>query len=232
MSIVGIAASFRTGSYVHRLAQAARFEAAGEEYTTWDGLAEVPPYAAGPLPRPARELLGALAGADGLLLVTPGHSLLPAELRNALSWLAREPFAEVLEGRPVAVVSAAPEPWNAMWAHAELRTLLAGYGGQMCGAELVVTADPPLFDATGRLAPGETRDRFVEVFKELRAAAHARVTATLPGIAVTGYPATGERLGLKTLASPFAAEPAPAERGAAPAAGLFSGDDGMLAAAK
>ena len=77
--VLGIAGSLRKGSYNKMLLHAAtELAPPGMEITTFERLADVPLYNAdldvGEGPEPVRALRTALAGADALLIATPGYN--------------------------------------------------------------------------------------------------------------------------------------------------------------
>ncbi|MFC0549846.1 NADPH-dependent FMN reductase [Planotetraspora thailandica] len=162
MRIAGFAASLRAASYVHRLLVAAGHELpAGTRFEVWQGLDRVPPRTRRPSPVPPAldGLVGTLAQADGLILTTPGHSLLPRQLGDALDWMADVPGGGMLRGLPVALVSAGASTIESMWAQVGLHPVLSQVGAVVRGVELTIAPGSPQFDAAGRLLAGETRDR-------------------------------------------------------------------------
>ncbi len=160
-----MAGSLHTGSFIHRLLEAVGRELPPEAgFTRWSGLATMPPYAPGPVPGTAIELVRLVDQADGLLLTAPEHSLLPAELGHALRWLSA---AGVLTGKHVAVMSASVRACGAMWAQAELCMQLTGAGAVVTGTELVLSPSCPHFDAQGSLTARYLRDQVRDVVDRL-----------------------------------------------------------------
>ncbi|MFC4061704.1 NADPH-dependent FMN reductase [Planomonospora corallina] len=171
MKIVGIAGSLRPAAHVGRLLEAAARELpASAEFTAWTGLGEIPACTGGPLPPPAAGLCALLAGADGLLVTAPEHSVLPVQLLHALAWASSPAADAVLLGKPVAVVTACVRPHEAMWTQTELRRLLDVTGAVVRGADLPASPAAPWFDDTGRLADPEMRDRLRRAVTALCAA--------------------------------------------------------------
>lgn len=149
MKIIGIAAGLHAGSFINRLLEAAGGELpGGVGFTVWQGLGQMPPYEAGPVPKAVRELLGLVAAADAVLITAPEHSLLPAELTHSLDWMTAR---GALAGKHVAVMSASARACGAMWAQAELYKRLQGAGAVVMGAELVISPNGPHFDEDGHL---------------------------------------------------------------------------------
>jgi chromate reductase len=111
--IVGIAGSIRAGSLNRALLQAAvELAPEGMEIEPWDGLREVPPYDAGldrdgARPAPVDDVKRRIAGADGVLLVSPEYNYsVPGVLKNAIDWVSRPGYQSVLVGKPVAIMGA------------------------------------------------------------------------------------------------------------------------------
>ncbi|GAA3135135.1 hypothetical protein GCM10010466_27460 [Planomonospora alba] len=181
MEIVGIAGSLRPAAHVGRLLEAAAGELpASATLTVWTGLEEIPACTGGPLPRPAAELCALLAGADGVLVTAPEHSVLPVQLLHALGWASSPAAGAVLLGKPVAVVTACVRPHEAMWTQTELRRMLGVAGAAVHGADLPVSPAPRRFDDTGRLADPAARDRLRRVVEELCGRSPETVLAPLP----------------------------------------------------
>ncbi|MFG1702101.1 NADPH-dependent FMN reductase [Nonomuraea sp. M3C6] len=165
MKIIGIAASLHAGSFINRLLEAAGGELPeGVDFAVWQGLGEIPPYAAGPVPASARELAGLVAAGDAVLMTAPEHSLLPAELTYALDWMSAH---DGLSGKHVAVMSASARACGAMWAQAELYKQLQGAGAVVMGAELVISPTRRHFGEDGRLTDSDLRDQVRAVIGQL-----------------------------------------------------------------
>jgi chromate reductase, NAD(P)H dehydrogenase (quinone) len=112
------------------------------EVELWDGLKRVPPFDEDDEHDPgaaALELRDAIARADGVLIATPEYNgSLPGQLKNALDWGSRPYGANVLRGKPVAVVGASQLPSGAAGAEAEARVVLARLGAQVIDAEFAL----------------------------------------------------------------------------------------------
>jgi chromate reductase, NAD(P)H dehydrogenase (quinone) len=165
VKIIGIAAGLHQGSFINRLLEAAGGELPeGVGFEVWPGLREIPPYEAGPVPAPVRELLGLVAAADAVLVTAPEHSLLPAELTYTLDWMAAR---DALTGKHVAVMSASARACGAMWAQAELYKRLQSAGAVVMGAELVISPACPHFDEDGHLMDPALRGQVRAVIAQL-----------------------------------------------------------------
>src|SRR5690349_14078305 len=65
------------------------------------------------VPAAVQRLKQRIAGAGGLLIVTPEYNnSIPGVLKNAIDWLSRPPadIPRVFRGRPVAIMGATPGP--------------------------------------------------------------------------------------------------------------------------
>jgi chromate reductase len=105
--------SLRTGSYSNAVLETLREKFAGvADLTVWD-LAPIPLYnqdfEGEKRPAPVKQLLAAIADADGLVLCAPefNHSI-PGVLKNALDWASRPAFTSVMAYKPVAIMATSP----------------------------------------------------------------------------------------------------------------------------
>jgi chromate reductase, NAD(P)H dehydrogenase (quinone) len=108
--LIGMSGSLRAGSYSNAVLETLREKfAAAAGLTIWD-LAPIPLYnqdfEAEKRPAPVRDLLSAIAEADGLVLCAPefNHSI-PGVLKNALDWSSRPAFNSVMAYKPVAIMA-------------------------------------------------------------------------------------------------------------------------------
>ncbi|MBG0830260.1 NAD(P)H-dependent oxidoreductase [Planomonospora sp. ID67723] len=209
MRIVGIAGAFRPGAHVRRLLDAvARQLPESAEFEIWDGLERVPPVGNGRLPAEVDELCRVLSAADGLLITAPEHSVLPVQLKHALSWAASPMAGGVLVGKPVAVVTACVRPHEAMWTQVELHWLLGAGGAVVHRADLPVFPAARQFNVIGRLADPVARERagsaLEAVCADVREALKTRAACRFSGLAPLAAPAPipVDELGTRPAADP------------------------------
>lgn len=164
--ILGISGSLRKGSLntalLRAMAGAAPLGTTIEMATLhgiplYDGDAEeregIPPAVA--------ELKERVAGAGGLLLVTPEYNnAMPGVFKNAVDWLSRPPkdSARVFRGRPVAVVGASPGGFGTLLAQNAWLPVLRTLGTRpWFGGRLAVSRAGTVFDDEGLLQDDQIR---------------------------------------------------------------------------
>ncbi len=125
--IVVLLGSLRADSLNRRIAELLRDQAPdGVVVEVADGLHDLPFYNedldAEAVPAAAAALRALVAGADGVLAVTPEYNgTMPAVLNNAIDWASR-PFGEgAIKGKPLAVVGTAVGQYGGQWAHEDTR---------------------------------------------------------------------------------------------------------------
>ncbi len=165
-TIIGIAGSARRGSLNAALLRAAiEVAPAGLTVETasirgiplYDGDAE----AEGGIPEPVRALKDRIAGADGLLLVTPEYNnSLPGAMKNAIDWLSRpaSDIPRVFGGKPVALMGATPGRGGTILAQAAWLPVLRALGMRpWFGRTLATAGAGKAFDAQGKLVDEQLR---------------------------------------------------------------------------
>ena len=168
-TILGLSGSLRKASFNAGLLRAAA-EVAPEGVTIRIGsIREVPLYdadleSAEGLPPAVATLQHQLAGAQGLLLVTPEYNNgIPGVFKNAIDWMSRGPGLSMFVGKPVAVLGASPGGFGTIMAQAHwlpvLRTLKADLWAD---GRMLVSRAQGSFDAEGNLTSEETRARLAE----------------------------------------------------------------------
>ncbi len=182
MRVLGISGSLRRDSLNSALLRAAAERLpGGVELTTFDRLAEIPPFSedaeAGSAPSAVRELREAMRAADAILIATPeyNHSL-PGQLKNALDWASRPAGQSALTGKPAAAIGASKSMFGGVWAQAELRKVLGAMGGRIVETELPVAHAHELLRG-GRLElEPQQAERLEEILAELVAGAEAETS--------------------------------------------------------
>ncbi|MBE7454532.1 MAG: NAD(P)H-dependent oxidoreductase [Kofleriaceae bacterium] len=165
-TIVGLAGSLRRASYNAALLRAAAELAPPELTVEIATIHGVPLYdgdleAAHGLPEAVTALKDRIAGAAGLLLVTPEYNgSLPGVFKNAIDWLSRpaSDLGRVFGGRPVAIMGASPGRLGTALAQAAWLPVVRALGAQpWSGPRLLVGEAGKVFDAEGRLVDDRVR---------------------------------------------------------------------------
>ncbi|WP_158542864.1 NADPH-dependent FMN reductase [Phytoactinopolyspora halophila] len=183
ITIVGIPGSLRRESFNRQLLHAVSHELPpGLNLDVWNGLARIPAFNEdledGPVPEAVADLRSAIAQADAALIATPEYNgSIPGQLKNALDWASRPRGSAVLEGKPVATMSASPTPYGAAWAQESLRRVLTIIGAELVGSELAVPQAFQQFDAASRLIAPEFRQQCTGLIGELAARFDPAMTA-------------------------------------------------------
>jgi chromate reductase len=179
MLVLGISGSLRRDSYNAMLLAAAAGRLPLEvKFEQWSGLASIPPYSEDLDVEPAsvRELRGALARADAVLIATPeyNHSV-PGQLKNALDWASRPFPNNALRAKPVAVIGASTSLFGAVWAQAEVRKVLGATGACVIDEELPVASAHEAFATDGSLRDAERGASLDAIIERLLGAVRVRL---------------------------------------------------------
>ena len=141
--IVVLLGSLRAESLNRRIAEALRDQAPdGVVVQIADGLHELPFYNEDidteAVPAVAEQLRALVAGADGILAVTPEYNgTMPAVLNNAIDWLSRPYGVGAISGKRFGVVGATPTSYGGKWAHEDARRSATIAGAEVIDAALV-----------------------------------------------------------------------------------------------
>jgi chromate reductase len=181
MRVLAVSGSLRQDSYnTALLRSAAELAPDGVEVEVHDGLAEIPPYDQDiqdeGAPVSVEDLRDRIANADAVLIATPEYNgSVPGVLKNALDWASR-PFPDnALRNKPVAVVGASTSAYGGIWAQADLRKVLGIIGARVVEGDVAIGHAQEHFDADGRLADAELRQRLGELLRDLAAQVELRV---------------------------------------------------------
>ncbi len=168
--ILGLSGSLRRHSFNSGLLRAAA-EAMPEGATLEIGsIAEIPLYdgdiEAEGIPPAVVALKDRVAGADGLLLVSPEYNnSIPGVFKNAIDWLSRpsSDIARIFRGKPVALIGASPGNFGTILSQAAwlpvLRTLGAEHWAE---GRLLVSHAGDVFDGEGNLTDEPTREKLAK----------------------------------------------------------------------
>lgn len=164
--IIGIAGSLRKGSYNAALLRAAAELVPPDATIEIATIAGIPLYdgdveSERGLPPLVSDLKDRIAGADGLLLVTPEYNLsIPGVFKNAIDWLSRpaKDIPRVFGDKPVALLGATPGGGGTRMAQAAWLPVLRTLGTRLwSGRQLYVAGAAQVFDAEGRLVDEKIR---------------------------------------------------------------------------
>jgi chromate reductase, NAD(P)H dehydrogenase (quinone) len=144
--LIAMSGSLRAGSYSNAVIETLREKFADRaRLTLWD-LAPIPAYnqdfEGEKRPPAVKELLAAIAAADGLVLCAPefNHSI-PGVLKNALDWASRPAFASVLAYKPVTIMTTSRGPLGGARCLEHMRVTLASMLSRVTVArEVIITA--------------------------------------------------------------------------------------------
>ncbi|SHE88146.1 NAD(P)H-dependent FMN reductase [Ferrithrix thermotolerans DSM 19514] len=133
LKFLGISGSIRNGSYNRAVLEfLGSLMPQGIDYEIFDDISDIPFYDQSleeKLPYRAKELREAVEGADGLIIATPEHNAsISAALKNALEWLSRPVGQGAIEGKPVAILGAAPGLYGTIRSQIHLRQILHSVG--------------------------------------------------------------------------------------------------------
>jgi NAD(P)H-dependent FMN reductase len=176
ITLIGLSGSVRKGSLNSAVLRAAAALMPADSELIIESIAAIPLYngdeeAARGIPDSVRRLKDAIAGANGLLLVTPEYNnSIPGVTKNAFDWLSRPPadIARVFGRKPVAIAGASPGGFGTILAQNAWLPVFRTLGVDLwAGGRLMVSRAGSLVDASGEIADAATRDtisRFLSGF--------------------------------------------------------------------
>lgn len=180
--IIGISGSLRAASLNSALLRAAAATAPAGVEIEIASIDSIPLYNEdlehNAFPAAVSAIKEMLAGADGLLIVTPeyNHSI-PGVLKNAVDWISRPPadIPKVFQGLPVAIIGATPGGFGTVLAQSAWLPVIAKLGMRpWFGMSIALSHATDAFGADGALVDAAAHDRiqqFVSSFAEFVARA-------------------------------------------------------------
>lgn len=166
LRIIGLSGSLRRGSYNSAVLRAAAALMPPESALQIESIRGIPLYdgddeAAHGIPEPVARLKDLIAGADGLLLVTPEYNnSLPGVTKNAIDWLSRpsNDVPRVFRGRPVAIAGASPGGFGTILAQNAWLPVFRTLGADLWpGGRLLVSRAASVIGADGEITDPATR---------------------------------------------------------------------------
>lgn len=142
--LIGISGSLRSGSFSTAVLETLAADTPSGTELTLHSLADVPLYNqdddTDTPPAAIEALRKAIAGADGLVIVTPEFNYgVPGVLKNALDWASRPYGAASLFGKPVVTISVSPAFTGGVRAQAQLNeTLLSTQSRLLVRPQVVI----------------------------------------------------------------------------------------------
>ncbi len=168
VALIGISGSLRQGSYNTALLRAAAALTPDGARLEIGSIRGIPLYdadleAAEGIPDPVAVLKDAIAGADGLLLVTPEYNnSIPGVFKNAIDWLSRPPddIGRVFRGRPAALIGASPGGFGTILGQSAWLPVLRTLGVDLWAqGRLMVSRAGGVFDDDGALSDDGVREQ-------------------------------------------------------------------------
>lgn len=161
MKLIGISGSLRRESFNTALLRAAKPLMPGDVELQIETIHGIPLYdadleATDGIPDRVSALKDAVAGAQGLILVTPEYNnSIPGVFKNAIDWLSRPPddIKRVFGGKPVAVMGASPGGFGTVLSQNAWLPVLRTLGtNPWFGGRLHVSRAASVFGKDGRIA--------------------------------------------------------------------------------
>jgi len=99
-----------------------------------------------------------IAGADGVLIVTPEHDRsIPAVLKNAIDWGARPYGKSIWPNKPAFITGTSQGAIGTALAQQHLRSVMISLGMLLLGGEAYITFKPGLVDERGNIGDESTK---------------------------------------------------------------------------
>src|ERR1700730_1950043 len=170
--ILGIAGSFRRGSYNQAALRAAKLLVPANSEIDHFQLDGIPMFNEDDEKRPPAsvvELKKRVRSADAVLIVTPEYNYsIPGVLKNAIDWASRPPGDSAWYGKPAAIMGASLAAIGTARAQQHLRQILVALNMFTLNQPEVVIPDAAhRFDENGNLINEPTQQLIRELLKNL-----------------------------------------------------------------
>ena len=174
LTLIGLSGSLRRASYNSAVLRAAAAVMPADSELRIATIAGIPLYdgdleSAAGIPEAVAQLKDAIAGADGLLLVSPEYNnSIPGVAKNAIDWLSRPPAdsARVFAGKPVALAGASPGGFGTILAQNAWLPVFRTLGADLwSGGRLLVSRAGKAIDANGEIVDVATRDELAKFMR-------------------------------------------------------------------
>src|SRR5882762_3363737 len=170
--ILGIAGSFRRGSYNQAALRAAKLLVPANSEIGHFQLDGIPMFNEDDEKRPPAsvvELKKRVRSADAVLIVTPEYNYsIPGVLKNAIDWAARPPGDSAWSGKPAAIMGASLAAIGTARAQQHLRQILVALNIFLLNQPEVVIADAAhRFNEDGDLIHEPTKQLIQELLQSL-----------------------------------------------------------------
>jgi chromate reductase len=190
LRIIGLSGSLRRGSFNSAVLRAAAALMPPDSVLEIQSIAGIPLYdgdleAASGVPAPVARLKDLIAGAHGLLLVSPEYNnSIPGVAKNAIDWLSRpsSDVPRVFRGRPVAIAGASPGGFGTVLAQNAWLPVFRALGADVWpGGRLLVSRAAATVGPDGEIADTATRQAIEKFVAGYVAFVRDRVGASVTG---------------------------------------------------